>query len=296
METGHIVEYIDREQIMCAVVLEVKDKRLRVLNQNNREVNLSASRLSHKGIERLDLTYGREKTVAALKHVACRREKLIDGVDIRELWEVLNSEQEWIDLPTMTAFCFPNSSSQDHESAVIRAFFRNRLYFKFNPDQFFPYTPEQVDRIAAQKEEADRRSRLIGSGIDWLNALQKNEHRPTEPFTDEERELIEIFKSVYLYGKDSPSHALGREILSGTGMNDPVDLFPVLVKLGVWSDDENMDLVVLDIPSEFSREVGAAATEVMETAASLAAEMPPSPPRRDFTKLSLDDRGRPVHP
>ena len=287
METGHIVEYIDREQIMCAVVLEVKDKRLRVLNQNNREVNLSASRLSHKGIERLDLTYGREKTVAALKHVACRREKLIDGVDIRELWEVLNSEQEWIDLPTMTAFCFPNSPSQDHESAVIRAFFRNRLYFKFNPDQFFPYTPEQVDRIAAQKEEADRRSRLIGRGIDWLNMLQKNEHRPTEPFTDEERELIEIFKSVYLYGKDSPSHALGREILSGTGMNDPVDLFPVLVKLGVWSDDENMDLVVLDIPSEFSREVGAAATEVMETAASLAAEMPPSPPRRDFTKLSL---------
>ena len=287
MEMGHIVEYIDREKIMCAVVLEVRDKRLRVLNQNNREVNLSANRLSHKCKERLDLGHGREKTVEALKHVACRREKLIDGVDIKELWEVLNSEQEWIDLETMTAFCFPNSPSQDHEAAVIRAFFSNRLYFKFNPDRFFPYTPEQVDRIVAQMKAAERRSRLIAKGITWLKVLHKNEHHPTPPFTDDEQKLIEAFKSVYLFGKDSPDYTLGREILSGAGIPEPVDLFPALVKLGVWSEDENTDLMVLDVPTAFSREVSAAANEMVDSAGSLSVEIPPPSPRRDFTKLSL---------
>jgi exoribonuclease-2 len=271
---------------MCAVVLEVKDKRLRVLNQNNREVNLSTSRLSHKCRDRLDLAHGREKTVETLKHVACRREKLIDSVDIRELWEVLNSEQEWIDVATMTEFCFPNSPSYDHESAVIRAFFRNRHYFKFNPDRFFPYTPDQVERIAAQEEAAERCNRLIAQGVDWLNTLQKNHYRPAGPFSPDEQELIDIFKSVYLYGKESPGYALGREILSKSVISDPADLFPALVKLGVWNEDQNTDLIVFDIPIEFPREASAAAEEMVQ-APPLSVQVSPSSPRLDLTKLPL---------
>ena len=287
MEAGYIVEYIDREKIMCAVVLEVKDKRLRVLNQNNREVNLSTNRLSHKCRERLNLDHGREKAVETLKHVACRREKLIDSVDIRELWEVLNSEQEWIDLATMTAFCFPNSPSQDHESAVIRAFFRNRFYFKFNPDRFFPYTPDQVERIAAQAEETERWNRLIAQGVEWLTALQKGECRPSGPFSDNERELIDIFTSVYLYGKESPLYDKGREILSKSGLNEPIDLFPALVNLGIWSENENTDLLVFDIPTDFPREVSGLAEEMMEAAEPITIDMPSSSPRRDLTKMAV---------
>ncbi|UCD81566.1 MAG: hypothetical protein JSW26_09135, partial [Desulfobacterales bacterium] len=48
MESGCIVEYIDHQRILCAVVLEVKNQRLRLLTENNREVNLSAGRLLHK--------------------------------------------------------------------------------------------------------------------------------------------------------------------------------------------------------------------------------------------------------
>jgi exoribonuclease-2 len=92
METGCIVEYIDRQKIVCAVVMEAKDKRLRVLNEINREVNLSANRLSHSSRDRLDPVQGREKMVEALKRVATRRENLSSQVDIAELWEVLNSE------------------------------------------------------------------------------------------------------------------------------------------------------------------------------------------------------------
>ena len=131
MESGNVVEYIDRQKIICAVVLEVKNKRLRVLTENNREVNLAASRLSHECKLRLDLSQGRENTVEALKKIASRREELIQQVDIKELWEVLNTEQEWIDVVTMTEFCFPNTPTYDHESGVVRAFFKNRRYFKF---------------------------------------------------------------------------------------------------------------------------------------------------------------------
>ena len=97
MESGSIVEFIDRQKIMCAVILEVKNSRLRLLTENNREVNLSVSRLLHKDNVRLDLSMGRDKMVDTLKGVASKRKALLSQVDIKDLWEVLNSEQVWID-------------------------------------------------------------------------------------------------------------------------------------------------------------------------------------------------------
>jgi hypothetical protein len=41
--------------------MEAKDKRLRVLNEINREVNLSANRLSHSSRDRLDPVQGGKK-------------------------------------------------------------------------------------------------------------------------------------------------------------------------------------------------------------------------------------------
>jgi len=157
MELGNIVEYIDRERILCAVVLEVKHQRLRLLTENNREVNLSAGRLLHRGKSRLDVSMGRSRMVDALKEVANKRRALIDKVIIRELWEVLTAEQQWVDLETMTAFCFPDAPNGDHQSAVVRAFFEDRLYFKFNPERFFPNSEEQVERLSAQRNDPAKR-------------------------------------------------------------------------------------------------------------------------------------------
>ena len=111
MESGSIVEYIDRQKIMCAVILEVKNSRLRLLTENNREIKLSAGRLLHEDKARIDLSMGRDNMVSTLKGVADKRKALIRQVDIKDLWEVLNTEQVWIDLETMTEFCFPDSLS-----------------------------------------------------------------------------------------------------------------------------------------------------------------------------------------
>ena len=121
MESGNVVEFIESQKIMCAVILEIKKLRLRLLTETNREVKMPASRLSHRCDSFLDLSMGREKLVASLKEIADRRTALIDSIDIKELWEILNTEQEWIDLPTMTGFCFSGEPTHDHESAVVRS-------------------------------------------------------------------------------------------------------------------------------------------------------------------------------
>ena len=43
MELGNVVEYIDQQKIISAVILSEKKGKLRLLNENSREVNFSRS-------------------------------------------------------------------------------------------------------------------------------------------------------------------------------------------------------------------------------------------------------------
>ncbi len=267
MEPGNIVEYIDRQKIICAAVLEIKKHRLRILTENNREVKLSLGRLSHISEAKISISLGRDKIVLALKETGKRRRELAGQIDIKGLWEILNTEQEWIDLETMTGFCFDDEISPDHESAVIRAFFANRLYFKYQQDRFLPYTKEQVEKFKEQAEKEARKQKLIEKGGQWLKNLLSGKKTLELPHNPEEteQEFITILKSCYLFGKDSPHWPMGKEILARAGTNDPESLFQALVKTGVWDDDENIDLYRYEIPVEFSQKINESAKALIKS-------------------------------
>jgi exoribonuclease-2 len=267
METGNIVEYIDHQKIMCGVILEVKKQKLRILTENNREIKLSPSRLSHKCNTHLNLSMGKYKLVEALKQIAGKRNALINHIDIKELWEILNTEKKWIDLATMTEFCFQDGTTYDHESAVVRAFFKNRSYFKFNRDRFFPYSEEQVEQIAIQQKEAARKNRIIDEGSVWLKKVLDIE-KPDLP--DDKIECIDILKSCYLFQKESPHYSLGIAMLKKAGIDNIEIVFQILVKIGVWDKNENIELHRYEIPTVFSDEVMKNAIELVDKHKDLA--------------------------
>ncbi len=289
MELGNIVEFIDRQKIKCAVILEIKKLRLRLLTEANCEVRLSADRLSHRCNRHLDLSLSREKLVATLREVSSRRKSLIDHVDVKELWEVLNSEQEWIDLETMTEFCFPENPSADHESAVVRAFFKNRLYFKFNGRRFFPHSEEEVIQRDNREKETARIERIVTDGSRWIKHLIQSETlSPLDLLEEEQKDIIEILKSAYLNQKESRHYSLGKRILreAGIGMEDS-RLLQVLVHLGVWDKDENLDLIRFDISPEFPDDVKASAERLVKEAYYSNAEITYGTKRVNLTELPL---------
>jgi len=284
MESGSIVEYIDRQKIMCAVVLEVKSQRLRLLTENNREVNLSRNRLLHKDKMRLDLNLGRDQIVAALKHVVQKRQALIKNIDIKDLWEVLNTEQGWIDLTTMTEFCFPEGSSGDHESAVIRALFNDRLYFKFNPDGFRPNSERQVRQLAAQRQQAEFKNKLVEAGGSWLKSML-NTTGAIDPrsLPDSTLKYIEILKSYYLFGRESKDYVIARAMTARAGVESSHDLFKVFVKLGIFDEDENLELHRCNLSADFSEQVVFGAQQIIRSTPRASADAS----RQDLTHMAL---------
>ena len=284
MEPGIVVEFIDRQKINCAVVLEADRQKLRLLAENNREIKMSEGRLLHASNRSLDLSGGRDRLVAGLKETVRLREALSEKVDIQELWEVLNAEQNWIPLHTITELCFPDGADGDHESAVIRAFFKNRLYFKFNQEGFYPYSAEQLVQLRAQAAEALRKHRLIEKGGEWLKRILEGSLPDCDrmELSSDEKEFIKILTSYYLYEKESAYADLGKAITAKAGIGDIENLFQAFVKLGVWNSDENLDLYRYGIHTDFPEAV------MTLTASLLKSSFPArSPARRDLGDLRM---------
>ncbi|RJP95347.1 MAG: RNB domain-containing ribonuclease [Desulfobacteraceae bacterium] len=280
MENGTIVEYIDQQRIFCAVILEAADQRVRLLTEENREVSQRISRLSHVSRTRLNVGRGRDNLVAALKETAVRRKCLSADIDIKELWEVLSPVGEWVDLATMTGLCFPNNPNGDHESAVIRACFENRIYFKFNHDAFFPHNEDQVQQNIETEKEKERRRQLIENGGQWLKSVLEG---AVPPVAEDRKPVVEILKSYYLFGKDSPDATAGRTLLAGAGIENVEKIFDLLVKVGVWTPNELVDLQRYHIPVEFSEAILKKAEEISDRVDFKSLD----PCRRNLTDLPM---------
>lgn len=252
MESGEIVEYIDDHKIIAAVVTERGNQQLRLLTEHDRDITVSANRLSYRGRARLDLSVGRARLVASLRDLSRKRSAIADAVDIQTLWEVLNQEQIWIDLETMTGLCFPGAADDNHQSGVVRALFKSRRYFKFKPDRFFPHTEEAVAAIIAVEEKATRLKEIVESGAAWIQAIQS----PTSvALPIRHAELLDMFKSVYLFEKESRHFETVRAIMDKAGIRSADALFHHLVVVGEWRSDENVDLLRYNIPTAFSQPI-----------------------------------------
>jgi exoribonuclease-2 len=278
METGHVVEFIDSRKIYCAVIIDIKKLRLRLLTENNREVKMAAGRLAHQSAVLLDTASSRLKLVEELKAIASRRRELSEQINIRYLWEVLNSEQEWIDLATMTALCFPRDSNSDHESAVLRAFFGDRLYFKFDIGRFFPHSAEKVEQIQHQRKAAEQQKRLIASGSGWVQKIL-NGQTPAAP--EDADTICDMLASYYLFEKESPHRDSARSMLKQAGAGSPSAIFTFLTRIDRWHPDQNLELLRYDIASEFSVEAETHADHLCRNAAVVLNE------RRDLRKLPM---------
>ena len=252
MEPGNIIEYIDRQKIICAVVLAIKSNKAHLLNESNREVSLSLNRILHSGDTALNLDLSRDQKVEQLQNISKKQTELSRQIDIQSLWELLHTDPEWIDVPVITSLCFPEHPSGVHESAVIRALFENREYFKFDRTRFLPYTPEQVAHMKEQAREAQRIDDLIATGAKWVKNIQSSK---TVTFDDQDSALVDILKSSFVFEKESPHYHICKEILNKTDIQNLQDLFPILIKLNVFDKNENLDLHRMQIPVDFSPEI-----------------------------------------
>jgi exoribonuclease-2 len=280
MKIGSIVEYIEQQRIISAVILEVKNNRLRLLNENNREIAFSEKRLSHMSEDTLDSTLTKDSLLKKLQEITQNRKELSKKIDISEIWEILCEEEDEIDIPTMASFCFDPPLISDYESAVIRAFFKDRLYFKFRKTGLTPCSPEQLEAKKRQIKEEERKLVLISRGAAFLKSVLNDQDYKIETA---DKEILNILKGYYLLEKESSNAAVAKAMIIKADLKIADQIFNILVRADVWDKDENVDLLRMDIDTGFPKSV---LSEVKALTPRLD-DLEKDSQRRDFTDQAV---------
>ena len=258
---GTRVEFFESKRLLCAVCLEVKNSRILVLTEQDREANLSVRRIMHVDDSSLDIGQSRVQLVAALKEAAARRQSLMSRVSVEDLWDLLSEEEEGFDCQQLAETCFSEEITADHTSALFRALLTDGLHFKYKGGLFYANSPEKLEQIRIQHERQAQREKELVEGSTWLAAVWKDEPAG-EP--DNPEKYIQMLKDLCLQGADAPNYQQAKKMLTMAQVPVPQGIFQLLVKLGAWKEDENLNLHRFGIQEDFSPEILDAAAQLVE--------------------------------
>ena len=285
MNPGQIVEFIEDEQIITGVCVEERRGRLKVLTEFEHEVNLAATRFVHISQKTLSLTQSRDALAAALKECSDLRNDLARQVNIPELWEILVEEDKKYEPGEIAELVFSGKTTDDHISAIIRAILADRVYFRFRLDGFRPNQAETVEQIRIQRARDEEKRELTEHGGQWLKSILEGQ---TVPLPQKHKEIIELLKDYAVSGKDGQHAQQTEAILRSAGITHAQAAFDLLVRLNVWSPDENLLLYRLGIRRDFVPQVLDAARTIQEQTRFLVHMEPRREDFRSLETLTID--------
>lgn len=255
MTQGKIVEYIDEGRFVCAVCLQDKGGRLHLLTPSNREVNLAPKRAILVSDPTLDISLPRDALLERLSQIEGTRIHLKGQIDVQGLWELVQDEQEAFEPAYLAQLVFGQTVTGNHASAMIRALFDNHLYFKMKNGRFLPSAQEKVEETVRQEAEAAEKAERLRQWSLWLKDIQQGMNAEDPPFRSD---IVRLLIQLALYGKEAPEFKAGRELLSHVGISDIQQARALLIQLGEWEEDENLDLLRSGLQVAFTEEQAAA--------------------------------------
>lgn len=248
--SGTVLEFFDAKEILCGVVLAVKDSRFNVLSERNREVNVTRSRTIHHGRLVLELTLSRDELLKRLSSVSQVRKELMSKVSVEALWSMLQDESDGFEAREITELIFNTPVSDDQIAAVQRVLLQDRLYFQAKESRFFARSAESVELRQTELEREAERERKLAQGAGWLEAIWNRRASSSE--IEFREELLADLKNYALFGQEAKESAFVKELFKGAGIPpQPQSAFRLLVKIGVWKEDENLLLHEHGISCEF---------------------------------------------
>jgi exoribonuclease II len=252
MGYGKIIEFIDQGKIHCTLCIQDKGSKYHLLTPLNQQVNITPKRALLISNSSIDPQGNREEILSRLKQIDLLRDALKKEICVKDLWELIKDEKESFDYRYLAQLCFGDEVSDDHIAALVRALFDDKLYFKMKDGRFVPCDEDKVEQIARQKDEEAQKEEILNSGSRWLKEALQHGLSDTAQV---DGEVIAMLVELALHGKDAANIKYGTELLLKAGITNIDEARTLLVKLGIWGEDEPLDLYRLNIRMKFNEEL-----------------------------------------
>ncbi|WP_136796643.1 RNB domain-containing ribonuclease [Desulfosediminicola ganghwensis] len=252
IDSGKIIEYLDNGRFICALITEAQPKRVRLINQNGREVNLPASRIVHCSKMVLSPETSRDTLVKTLKEITDKRQELVDQISLKDIWELTIEEpSDTFDPDFLAELSFGQELNDDITAAFLRCVFLDKLYFKYKEGKLRAHSEDQVEQIRLQREREAQKAELIAKGAYTIREMMRH-GKSSQETTRWQEECLKLLRDYYLFGNDADNADIARQILKEAELTRPHDAYHILVKAGVWNKNENIPLLRSNLSVSFS--------------------------------------------
>lgn len=195
---GCLVEFMQGNSPMQALVLEAKGDRLRLYGINHRETTLQAGRLLPWSGPDLGTGLSRQRMDELLEERRALRVSLADDISSLEVWELTQGEMakapaEWL------AGLIWEQPGIDQEAALGHVLLAAKTHFRFSPPDFEIFPQDVVEARQAQAEAARIRESFAITGAQFFQKLWGISTRKRGTLTPQEEpdaELAEKLKAM----------------------------------------------------------------------------------------------------
>ncbi|HXI01770.1 MAG TPA: RNB domain-containing ribonuclease, partial [Candidatus Saccharimonadales bacterium] len=276
-EPGDLVELWEQGDLVSAVILGHDKGRLRAVTESGDIVRVTASRIAHRA-GRADPGQA-SGAKAAASHAREARERA-GTVDVAALWEILVDAGGRHAPADLASLALGGSDAYD-TSAIIRCLSAEKVYFVRKGDDWVARSRSAVEetlrRIRTETERERRRNA-------FLDRLRRRLAAPGTGEDLEEADQVYLDKIIDLavMGDESVTRKEAVALLSDLGAGGPIAwlaAFDLLVRLGIFTEDENLEIRRFGLRTRFPDDVLAEAEE--------SSRAPVPERRRDLTGLTL---------
>ncbi len=215
--------------------------------------------------------------VQSLNHIAALRRKLMETVRVEELWSLVEGETVGFSARDLAEFVFAEAITDHHVAAMQRVLLQERLFFQFKDGKFHANSQEKLDQRRLEMEREQEKEFQLEEDSQWLRSIWNR--KPRSAPVGLEAKLIGSLKDFCLHGQESPVSPFVKELLKRADIpQQSQSAFRLLVRLGIWHENENLYLHEQGISQDFPKEVVTLADQL--AASHIPSFLGPQPPER----------------
>jgi exoribonuclease-2 len=285
-QPGDLVEIWEGGSIVCAVIIAQEKGRWRIVTETGESMRITASRIAHRAGKASIGSAEAERAAAAHSREAASR---AGEVDVPSLWELLVDAGGRHSPESIAALAFGDASAAA-TSAVIRTLSAEKTFFERKGDEWIARSRSAVDETMRRRRiEADRSRRRDGFLERMRARLDERGGTSIVPAEIEaaDRPFLDKLIDLAVHGDESVTRKDAVALLGDLRAAGPLAgmaAFYLLVRLGLFSEDENLEVRRFGLREQFD-------PSLIEAAARAAAR-PVGGERREFPGaiiLAVDD-------
>ena len=249
-QVGRLVEFVRGRECRMGVVRKQGGRHgtLGVFDLEGKERTVEVGRILDFSRRQLPLGDGAQLRLT-LRRIDRSRARRLAGLDLHTLWEVVVGDgEEWWDLEILVDLYFAEAPADDERAALVRAL-AGGSYFEMRQGRFKPHPQAVVERKRAVESARQRSEAELVQQAAWLRGLADGKEGPA-PSTAER--AIALLEEAALGQEDRPLSPAATQLMRRAHLHGPLAALEILVRLGRWGADENLDLRRAGLASVFA--------------------------------------------